>query len=48
MADTVSPDDNNKIEFGEYEQRDPTLKILPTKSKITEILPYADSIGDKC
>ena len=28
----------DSMEFGEYEQREPILKILPTKSKIIKIV----------
>ena len=43
MEDTLSPDHNNNIELGEYQQREPIKKILPTKSKIIKILPFADN-----
>ena len=34
MENMIPADNNSKIEFGDYEQREPVLKMLPTKSKI--------------
>ena len=34
MENMIPADGNSKIEFGDYEQREPVLKILPSKSKI--------------
>ena len=38
MKDTFAPESTSKIKFGEYEEREPTLKILPSKSKFDHFL----------
>ena len=33
MEGMILAQESSKIEFGDYEQREPVLKILPSKSK---------------